>query len=97
MITTILSQSYNTRSLGRDACIVQVIRGQLDRVNLKYTVRYIEQLDKHHGGAYFNMLDLLHAHAAGGSLVYCLSRDDCDQLAERLKTDGLDAASYNVF
>ncbi|HEX6435656.1 MAG TPA: DNA helicase RecQ [Candidatus Binatia bacterium] len=66
-----------------------VLVGTFDRPNLVY--RIIPRID---GRA--QVLEALRRHPGQAAIVYCLSRNDTESMAEALKTSGLRAASYHA-
>jgi ATP-dependent DNA helicase RecQ len=66
-----------------------VLVGTFDRPNLVY--RIIPRVD-----ARAQVLEVLRRHAGEAAIVYCLSRNDTESMAEALKANGLRAACYHA-
>src|SRR5918994_1226514 len=66
-----------------------VLVGTFDRPNLVY--RIIPRID-----ARAQVLEVLRRHSRQAAIVYCLSRNDTESMAEALKADGLRAACYHA-
>jgi ATP-dependent DNA helicase RecQ len=66
-----------------------VLVGTFDRPNLVY--RIIPRLD-----ARAQVLEVLRRHPRQAAIVYCLSRNDTESMAEALKASGLRAACYHA-
>ena len=63
-----------------------------NRPNLSYTV-----LEKHRVDVAPDIAELIKTRFARQSgIVYCLSRDDCDKMADTLQREGLRAESYHA-
>ncbi len=66
-----------------------VLVGTFDRPNLLY--RIIPRID-----ARAQVLEVLRRHPGQAAIVYCLSRNDTETMAEALKANGLRAACYHA-
>jgi ATP-dependent DNA helicase RecQ len=66
-----------------------VLVGTFDRPNLLY--RIIPRID-----ARAQVLEVLRRHPGQAAIVYCLSRNDTESMAEALKANGLRAACYHA-
>ena len=66
-----------------------VLVGTFDRPNLVY--RIIPRID-----ARAQVLEVLRRHPGQAAIVYCLSRNDTESMAEALKATGLRAACYHA-
>ena len=66
-----------------------VLVGTFDRPNLLY--RIIPRID-----ARAQVLEVLRRHPGQAAIVYCLSRNDSESMAEALKANGLRAACYHA-
>ncbi|HUC97156.1 MAG TPA: DNA helicase RecQ [Candidatus Polarisedimenticolaceae bacterium] len=66
-----------------------VLVGTFDRPNLVY--RIIPRID-----ARAQVLEVLRRHPGQAAIVYCLSRNDTESMAEALKANGLRAACYHA-
>jgi len=60
-----------------------------DRPNIRYTV--VEKREPLH-----QLLQFLSAHEGESGIVYCLSRKRTEEVAEKLRTHGVDAAAYHA-
>jgi len=88
---------------------LEVVRGGADRPNVRYEVRYADALNRAYAeatgrdawdGTYVDLLELvrgaLAADADAAVLVYATKKDDCGELAGRLRRDGVDARPYHA-
>ncbi|UCD76382.1 MAG: RecQ family ATP-dependent DNA helicase, partial [Phycisphaerales bacterium] len=67
----------------------QVLVGRFDRPNLVY--RIIPSVD-----AYMQVLEVIRRHAGEAVIVYCITRKETEDLAEFLRANGVNAASYHA-
>jgi ATP-dependent DNA helicase RecQ len=66
-----------------------VLVGQFDRPNLLY--RIVPRVD-----TYAQVLEILQRHPGEPTIVYCISRKDTQNMAEKLQSHGLRAAFYHA-
>ena len=64
-------------------------QGSFNRANLFYEVRPKQ-------AAYEQIIDYINAHRDESGIIYCSTRATTDQVAERLRADGVNAASYHA-
>ncbi len=67
----------------------QVFENSFNRPNISYYV-------KPKRGFYDELVDYLSAHADDSGIIYCLSRNSTDKLAEDLRADGFSAEAYHA-
>jgi ATP-dependent DNA helicase RecQ len=67
----------------------QVFESSFNRPNISYYIK----LKK---GYYEDLLDYLETHKEDSGIIYCLSRNATENLAEDLKEDGYSAAAYHA-
>ena len=65
-----------------------IIRSSFSRPNLSYSVRYTDDKDE-------QLLRVIH-NVAGSGIVYMQSREGCEQLAEKLRLQGIKASYYHA-
>lgn len=70
----------------------EVLVGRFDRANLTYRVITRKDAAAQAGDA----IERMHAAGGGGAIVYCLSRKDTEELAEKLRARGVDARAYHA-
>ncbi len=66
--------------------------GSFNRANLFYEVRPKETA----GQAYAQLIGYLREHELESGIVYCATRATTEQLAEKLRADGVDAVAYHA-
>ncbi|MDO1448696.1 DNA helicase RecQ [Rhodocytophaga aerolata] len=66
-----------------------VFSSSFDRKNLSLTVRPGRE-------KFTQLMDFLDAHAGEAGIVYCLSRNGCEELAEKLQRSGYKAGYYHA-
>lgn len=69
-----------------------VLVGVFDRPNLTYRVVTRKDAAAQAGEA----IERMHEAGGGGAIVYCLSRKDTEELAEKLRGRGVDARAYHA-
>ncbi len=67
----------------------QVFENSFNRPNISYYV-------KPKRGFYDELVDYLTAHSDDSGIIYCLSRNGTEKLAEDLRADGFNAAAYHA-
>ena len=76
---------------------VRVVRGGFDRPNVRYEVRYADGMAD---GKYEDLRSLVREALSGDAdaavLVYATKKDECGELAEQLRRDGVDARAYHA-
>lgn len=65
-----------------------ILRSSFARPNLSYVVRHVEDKLDH-------LLRVIHG-VEGSGIVYMRTREGCEQLAEKLKAEGIDATYYHA-
>ena len=67
----------------------KIFVSSFNRANIRYTV-------DHKSDFYEKTVDFLKAHPKDTGIIYCLSRQNTEDLAERLVKDGFSAAAYHA-
>ena len=70
----------------------KVLVGRFDRPNLTYRVVTRANAAEQAGDA----IERMHKAGGGGAIVYCLSRKNTEELAEKLRDRGVDARAYHA-
>ncbi|KAG0467536.1 hypothetical protein HPP92_019116 [Vanilla planifolia] len=69
-----------------------ILRASFNRPNIYYEVRFKDLL----GNAYTDLLSLLQSSGEVCSIIYCLERSTCEDLASHLLKNGISSAAYHA-